>query len=84
MSGPCSSYYRSGNSVLRGGMGAAPHKVPENPDNWGGSLLVIFFRTLSPLPQARVVGSSQMYPGILILEMCPVVLIHGFYEFVMT
>ena len=80
MSGLCSSYYRSGNSVLR----SAPYKVPGNPDNWARSLLVIFFRTLSLLPQARVVGSSQMCPGILILQMYPVVLIHGVYEFVMT
>lgn len=63
-------------------MGDAPIRS-ENPDNWGGEPPSHFLQDPLPLPQARVVGQADV-PGILILEMCPVVLIHGFYEFVMT
>lgn len=55
--------------------GLTPYEVPGNRDSRSESLLAIFSRALSPLPQAGVDRSSQMCPGIVV---------HGFHEFVIT
>lgn len=57
------------------GWGLTSYEVPGNRDSRGESLLAIFSRALSPLPQAGVDRSSQMCPGIVV---------HGFHEFVIT